>query len=84
MTTKNKKITYGKVEIPDDAFDPRNVKERITIMVDQDVLDEYRAKAQKTGDKYQSLINRTLREALEKPELEKRIEKLEQKMRKLG
>lgn len=84
MTTKNKKITYGKVEIPDDAFDPRNIKERITILVDQDVLDEYRAKAQKTGDKYQSLINRTLREALEKPELEKRIEKLEQKMKKLG
>ena len=84
MTTKNKKITYGKVEIPEDAFDPRNVKERITIMVDQDVLDEYRSKAQKTGDKYQSLINRTLREALEKPELEKRIEKLEQKMKKLG
>lgn len=84
MTTKNKKITYGKVEIPEDAFDPRNVKERITIMVDQDVLDEYRAKAQKTGDKYQSLINRTLREALEKPELERRIEKLEQKMKKLG
>lgn len=84
MTTKNKKITYGKVEIPEDAFDPRNVKERITIMVDQDVLDEYRSKAQKTGDKYQSLINRTLREALEKPELEKRIEKLEQKIKKLG
>lgn len=84
MTTKNKKITYGKVEIPENAFDSRNVKERITIMVDQDVLDEYRAKAQKTGDKYQSLINRTLREALEKPELEKRIEKLEQKMKKLG
>lgn len=84
MTTKNKKITYGKVEIPEEAFDPRNVKERITIMVDQDVLDEYRTKAQKTGDKYQSLINRTLREALEKPELEKRIEKLEQKMKKLG
>lgn len=84
MITKNKKITYGKVEIPEDAFDPRNVKERITIMVDQDVLDEYRSKAQKTGDKYQSLINRTLRQALEKPELEKRIEKLELKMKKLG
>ncbi len=84
MSTKNKKIIFGKVEIPEDAFDPKNVKERITIMVDQDVLDEYRAKAQKTGDKYQSLINRTLREALEKPELERRIEKLEQKMKKLG
>jgi uncharacterized protein (DUF4415 family) len=84
MNIKNKKITYGKVEIPEDAFDPRNVKERITIMIDQDILDAYRAKAQKTGDKYQSLINRTLREALERPELEKRVEKLEQKMKKFG
>ena len=76
MSTKNKKIVYGKVEIPDDAFEPRNVKERITIMVDQDVLNVYREKAEKTGDKYQSLINRTLREALGKPDLERRVEAL--------
>lgn len=84
MSTKTKKISYGKVEIPEEAFDPKNVKERITIMIDQDILDAYRANAKKTGDKYQSLINRTLREALEQPNLEKRIERLEQKMKKLG
>jgi len=84
MNTKNKKISYGKVEIPDDAFEPKNVKERITIMVDQDVLDSYRKKASKTGDKYQSLINRTLREALVAPNLEERVEILERKIKKLG
>lgn len=84
MSTKNKKISYGKIEIPEEAFDPKNVKERITIMIDQDILDAYRTNAKKTGDKYQSLINRTLREALEQPNLEKRIERLEQKMKKLG
>jgi len=84
MSTRNKKISYGKVEIPEDAFDPRNVKERITIMIDQDILDGYRLKAKKTGDKYQSLINRTLREALDAPDLEKRVERLEQKLKKLG
>ena len=84
MRLKNKKIVYGKVEIPDDAFEPKNIKERITIMVDQDVLDTYREKAAKTGDKYQSLINRTLREAISKPDLEKRVEKIEQKLKKLG
>lgn len=84
MSTKNKKISYGKVEIPEDAFEPKNVKERITIMVDQDVLDSYRKKANKTGDKYQSLINRTLREALVAPDLEERVENLERKIKKLG
>ncbi|MES2768618.1 MAG: BrnA antitoxin family protein [Bdellovibrionota bacterium] len=85
MSTKNKKITYGKVEIPSNAFDPQNIKERITIMLDQDILDAYRKKAKETGDKYQSLINRTLRETLSKhPSLEKRIEALEQKIKKLG
>ncbi|OFZ17702.1 MAG: hypothetical protein A2Z20_01595 [Bdellovibrionales bacterium RBG_16_40_8] len=84
MSTKNKKISYGKVEIPEDAFDPKNVKERITIMVDQDVLDAYRHKAAKTGDKYQSLINRTLRESLKRPELEERVEVLEKKIKKLS
>jgi len=84
MNTKNKKINYGKVEIPEDAFESKNVKERITIMVDQDVLDSYRKKASKTGDKYQSLINRTLREALVAPDLEERVESLERKIKKLG
>ncbi len=84
MSTKNKKISYGKIEIPEEAFDPKNIKERITIMIDQDILDAYRSTAQKTGDKYQSLINRTLKEALEQPGLEKRIERLEQKIKKLG
>ena len=53
------------------------------LMIDQDILDAYRAKAQKTGDKYQSLIDRTLREALDTPELEKRITDLENQIRQL-
>jgi uncharacterized protein (DUF4415 family) len=84
MSTKNKKLNYGKVEIPEDAFESKNVKERITIMLDQDILDSYKKKATKTGDKYQSLINRTLREALESPGLEERVETLERKIKKLG
>ncbi len=84
MSIKSKKIKYGEVDIPDSAFDPKNVKERITIMLDQDILDAYRKKAVKAGDKYQSLINKTLREALSRPELEERIEILERKIKKLG
>ena len=84
MNTKNNKISYGKVEIPEDAFEAKNVKERITIMLDQDVLDAFRLRAKQTGDKYQSLINRTLRESMSQPSLEKRIQVLEQKVKKLG
>jgi len=82
MSTKNKKITYGKVSIPEDAFEPRNVKERITIMIDQDVLDAYRKKARQHGDKYQSLVNRTLREALQRPDLEMRVSAIEKRLKK--
>jgi len=38
-------------------------KTRITIMLDSDVLTTYRAKADKEGLGYQTLINQTLRKA---------------------
>ena len=38
-------------------------KTRITIMIDNDVLTTYRAKADKEGLGYQTLINRALRKA---------------------
>ena len=38
-------------------------KSRITIMLDDDVLDYFRAQAKKRGTGYQTLINSTLREA---------------------
>ncbi len=37
-------------------------KTRITIMLDNDVLESYRKRADKEGMGYQTLINRTLRE----------------------
>jgi uncharacterized protein (DUF4415 family) len=39
-------------------------KTRITIMLDNDLLMTFRAKAEAEGIGYQTLINRTLREAL--------------------
>jgi uncharacterized protein (DUF4415 family) len=38
-------------------------KTRITIMIDNDVLTTYRAKADEEGLGYQTLVNRTLRKA---------------------
>lgn len=39
-------------------------KTRITIMLDSDVIDEYRRRADATGTGYQTEINRALREHL--------------------
>ncbi len=39
-------------------------KTRITIMLDDDVIEAFRARAESSGTGYQTLINATLREAL--------------------
>ena len=41
-------------------------KTRITIYLDDEVLAEFRNRAEKSGKGYQTMINDTLREALEK------------------
>ena len=84
MSTKNRKIRYGKVDVSPEEFEPKNVKERITIFIDQDVLDLFRIKAEKTGLKYQTLINQALREATQKPSIEDRVEALENKIKKIA
>ena len=48
-------------EITAEMLDPKNVKEKISIWLDQDILDFVRETAKKNGDRYQPLINRILR-----------------------
>lgn len=50
-----------KNNISPDEFDPKNSKERISIWIDEDVLDEFKDLARKNNSKYQSLINEVLR-----------------------
>jgi uncharacterized protein (DUF4415 family) len=71
--SKTKKpLAYGNVDVPAEAFLPKNVKERITMMVDQDVLQAFKAAAAKRGNiGYQTLINEKLRESL--PGLDKTL-----------
>jgi uncharacterized protein (DUF4415 family) len=69
MTTKNKskrgkKIQYGSVEIPTDAFESRNVKMRVTAFIDEDIIDGLKKRATAKGTKYQTLMNQLLREAV--------------------
>jgi uncharacterized protein (DUF4415 family) len=76
-----KRISYGKTDlIEPDSFDAKNVKERITIWIDEEVLNGFRQRAREEGTRYQSLINKSLREALAQPSLAERVKRLEKKL----
>jgi hypothetical protein len=61
---KSKKIRYGKKDvIAADEFEPKNVKERITTMIDEDIIDWLKGEAAKNKTGYQTLLNSILREA---------------------
>jgi predicted DNA binding CopG/RHH family protein len=62
--TKPKKITYGAVSLPDDAFNPKETKFRVTMYLDLDVLDEVRKLAKEKGLPYQTYINQHLRDTI--------------------
>jgi uncharacterized protein (DUF4415 family) len=51
--------------MPPEAFEDRNTKVRITMHVDLDVLNYFKARAAKTLAPYQSLINAELRRIME-------------------
>lgn len=52
-------------------------KTRITIMLDNDVLESFRVLAEKEGAGYQTLINKTLRSSIgEEPLSEERLRKV--------
>jgi len=69
MTTKSKKkdIRFGNVALPDDEFLAKNVKVRVTTLIDQDVLEMLRAYAKKKNVKYQTALNALLRTFFKKP-----------------
>jgi uncharacterized protein (DUF4415 family) len=49
------------------AVIPSKGKTRITIMLDDDVLEHFRSKAEEEGTGYQTMINSVLRSALRSP-----------------
>ena len=76
-----KKIEYSDKDVLTDAdFDKSQAKERITIWIDEEILDGFRDCAKDESAKYQALINQALLEAIKKPSLLERIERLEQKI----
>ncbi len=85
MTTKNNKnIEYGDVELTEDEFAPKNVKVRITTLIDEDVLIKLKAYAKKRGGKYQSVLNALLRMFFDKPPASVKVKGLsEERVRRI-
>ncbi len=79
-STRKKDVKYGKKNLLSvDEFDPKYGKERISIMLDIQVVDAFRDKAKKEGKKYQTLIRDALREYAfgSDEDIEKRLARIE-------
>ncbi len=83
MKTKKakKSIQFGPVDdLTREDLRDENVKMRISIFFDLDLVKHFKAEAKKSGEKYQTLMNRAMREAAfgkEKDELRERLARLE-------
>ena len=85
MTIKrNKDIEYANVNLLDDEFDPKNVKIRITTLIDEDVLLMLKDYAKKRGGKYQTVLNSLLRAFFDKPTRSAKVQGLsEERVRRI-
>ncbi|MCE3009687.1 MAG: BrnA antitoxin family protein [Proteobacteria bacterium] len=75
-----KKNKEAKNLLTDDDFKPENIKANITIRISGELLNAYRAEAEKLGIGYQTLMQIKLKEGLENS-VEKRLEKLEKALK---
>jgi uncharacterized protein (DUF4415 family) len=75
------KINYGKKDLTtQEDFEPKNAKERISIWVDEQLVDAFRERARAENSKYQTLMNEALRQFINKPSLIERVERIEKKL----
>jgi predicted DNA binding CopG/RHH family protein len=73
---KNPKIKYGKVDLPEDAFESKNVKARITMWIGMDLLEEVKKRAATKDLPYQTYLNQVLRDSILGSDEDERIRKL--------
>ena len=72
-------IRFGQKDLlPEDAFNPKETKFRVTMYVDMDVLSEIRKRAKDKGLPYQTYINQYLRDTHLGSEEEKRVRRIVQ------
>lgn len=81
--SKNKKIEYGNVDIPDEAFLPENIKERISINVQGNILAWFKEHANLIGVPYQNIMQMALAEYyLEHKKIDELVAKNQQQLKK--
>ena len=73
---KNPKIKYAKVDLPEDAFESKNVKARITMWIGMDLLEEVKKRAATKDLPYQTYLNQVLRDSILGSDEDERIRKL--------
>jgi uncharacterized protein (DUF4415 family) len=61
---KSKKRKTPEIDLPDEAFEDRNIKIRVNTFLDLDVVKALKAEAERTGSKYQTLLNQRLRDSI--------------------
>ncbi len=83
MTTRNKDLVFGDVELEEIEFESRHVKVRVTTMVDEDVLSELKKIARSKGRKYQTLLNQVLRAFVEQKKQRKETPLGEKRIREI-
>ena len=79
-STRKKDIQFGDKDLlSEDEFDPKYGKERITLFIDQQVVDAFRKKAEREGSKYQALMRESLKYTIfdQGLDIEKRLGKIE-------
>ncbi len=76
MSSKNKITFSEKDSLTENDFKSENIKERISILISVDVLDQIKEKAAQNGLKYQTYINQILFKHLREPSIDEKLELL--------
>ena len=82
---KTKKGSYGNVSLPEDAFNNKETKFRVTMYLDLDVLDQIRKLAKDRCLPYQTYLNQHLRDTVLGSEMDEKIRSIvRQELAKTG
>lgn len=81
-TKKRRSKKVGKYLTEDDLL-PENIKFRVNMFMDMDIVEHFRLQAKRRGLGYQTLINQALRDYISGfRSLERRVEELEKLLKK--
>jgi len=79
-STRKKDIRYGDEDLLEsDEFDSKHGKQRISLMVDMQVVEAFKNRADSEGEKYQVLMRKALKESV----FGSRVDNIEERLRKI-